>query len=412
MTTIPKICLNMIVKDESHIIEERLTALYEKIKFDYYVISDTGSTDNTKELMKSFFDSIEVNGEFYDHEWKDFGTNRSQALECAYNKSEYLLIFDADDIVIGNFQLPIFMEYDKYNLKFGEECLYYRPLLINNQKKWCFKGVLHEYLEPVEFVPLEINLDGDYYIISGKTGHRNKDPKKYIKDAKILEKAFEETFNTDYKLACRYSFYCAQSFKDAEYIEDAIKWYEKTILLDGWNQEKYYSCIVLAEMYKNNNQFKAIEYMLKSIQFDNERLEGVVMACELCVNNNLHTFVNYLHEKYSNLGIPNNKLFLYRHLYNDYIHYYNSISCFYLNKYDEGYDSIKKIMKNNILDDVLMDQTIKNIFFYKDQINNDETMDAFNSLSMIVKKKKGENKELAPQYKELYNYLNEKHFTF
>ena len=60
-------------------------------------------------------------------------------------------------------------------------------------------------------------------------------------------------------------------------------------------------------------------------------------------------------------------------------------------------------MKNNILDDVLMDQTIKNIFFYKDQINNDETMDAFNLLSMIVKKKKGENKELAPL--SIKNYI-------
>ena len=45
------ICLNMIVKDESHIITETLTKLTNKIKFDYYVICDTGSSDNTKKYI-------------------------------------------------------------------------------------------------------------------------------------------------------------------------------------------------------------------------------------------------------------------------------------------------------------------------------------------------------------------------
>ena len=31
MSTLPKICLNMIVKDEAHILEKRLSSLCEKI---------------------------------------------------------------------------------------------------------------------------------------------------------------------------------------------------------------------------------------------------------------------------------------------------------------------------------------------------------------------------------------------
>ena len=42
------LCLNMIVKDESHIIKDTLTKLLQKIKLDYWIISDTGSTDKTK----------------------------------------------------------------------------------------------------------------------------------------------------------------------------------------------------------------------------------------------------------------------------------------------------------------------------------------------------------------------------
>ena len=49
------ICLNMIVKNESHIIIETLKNLCSYIDFSYWVISDTGSTDNTKELIIDFF---------------------------------------------------------------------------------------------------------------------------------------------------------------------------------------------------------------------------------------------------------------------------------------------------------------------------------------------------------------------
>ena len=83
------ICLNMIVKNESEIIVDTLINLCSYINFDYYVISDTGSTDLTKKLIKDFFNTKNIKGELIDHVWSDFGTNRSLALECAYNKTDY-----------------------------------------------------------------------------------------------------------------------------------------------------------------------------------------------------------------------------------------------------------------------------------------------------------------------------------
>ena len=48
----PTICLNMIVKDEADIIINTLTNLVDKIPIHYWVICDTGSTDNTAELIE------------------------------------------------------------------------------------------------------------------------------------------------------------------------------------------------------------------------------------------------------------------------------------------------------------------------------------------------------------------------
>ena len=102
----PTVCLNMIVKNESKVIAGTLDNLCKYINFDYWVISDTGSTDNTQQIITDYFLDKGIPGELVSHEWKDFGHNRSKALEAAYDKTDFLLIFDADDKINGDFKLP------------------------------------------------------------------------------------------------------------------------------------------------------------------------------------------------------------------------------------------------------------------------------------------------------------------
>ena len=71
MSKRPSVTLCMIVKNEEHIIKECLESIYKHI--DRYDISDTGSTDKTKEIIKEFFDEKGVHGEVYDIPWKGFG---------------------------------------------------------------------------------------------------------------------------------------------------------------------------------------------------------------------------------------------------------------------------------------------------------------------------------------------------
>ncbi len=268
------ICLNMIVKNESHIIENTLKKLLEKIKFDYWVISDTGSTDNTREIIQNFFDDRKIPGELFCDEWKDFGHNRSLALEHAYNKTDYLLIFDADDEILGDFKLPQKLTYDSYHFKFGSsEFTYTRTLLVNNHKIWKFKGVLHEYIAGENGVSQTI-LEGNYFVLSGRTSSRNQDPDKYKKDAEILSKAYEEAKNSGDELYRRYSFYCAQSYKDANRPLEASVWYKKCIECANWDQEKYYSCLKLMESYeKMGKKEESFFWLVESLKIDTERLE-------------------------------------------------------------------------------------------------------------------------------------------
>ena len=177
------ICLNMIVKNESHIITQTLTNLCRYVDFDAYYISDTGSTDNTMDLIRAFFKERGIPGHIEQVEWRDFGFNRTLALQMAFNKTDYLFIFDADDSIHGDFRLPGVLTHDAYQLKLGQSFVYLRTLIVNNRKRWRFVGVLHEYIACVDKEESSCAIQGEYHVDSGRSGSRNKDPNKYIKDA-------------------------------------------------------------------------------------------------------------------------------------------------------------------------------------------------------------------------------------
>jgi FkbM family methyltransferase len=329
------ICLNMIVKDESHIIKNTLEKLCSKIKFSYWVICDTGSTDNTKEIIIDFFKEKNIMGELYTDEWKNFAHNRTLALERAYAKTDLLLVFDADDEIVGDIVMPKVNTKmcDEYHLKFGSPTgtAYTRVLLVNNQKRFIYQSVIHEFISCIEAAPsISTVVQGDYYVVSGRSGNRSKDPEKYLKDAKILEAAHAEALKNNDTLYHRYSFYCANSYRDHGSFEDAIKWYKITLSQDNWEQEQYMSCFYTYECYvKLNQQETGFFYLVKAFKYDPERLECLypLLVHYCCESQNQVAYSYYLHVKdyfennYLNTNMDR-KLFVTIDKYNFFVPYY------------------------------------------------------------------------------------------
>ena len=373
------LCLSMIVKDESHIIETTLQNLVKYIKFDYWVICDTGSSDNTPSIIRTFFSERNIPGELLYHKWKDFAYNRTLALEIAYMKTDYVFVFDADDSIHGTFSLPS-LDHDWYQLQFGSRSTYTRPLLFNNRKKWRYKGVLHEFLEPIETVGPHVTLVGNYYVESGRAGNRNLQPDKYLNDALILEKAFETEPPDGLKV--RYAFYCAQSYRDADMADKAIQWY-KTVLTytSHWNQELYFSALQLGHLYNKKNQWDdAMHYFMKTIEYDSERVEGIVATMKHYYELHNHALVNALyhkHKQYSKKVV--NKLFVDMTMYQDYIEYYNSISAYYVHDKISGYQCCKDIICHRCIHINELNATLQNmVTFYKKQLEEDtDSLDLF-----------------------------------
>ena len=378
------ICLNMIVKNESHIIVKTLENLCSYVDFDAYFISDTGSTDNTMDLIRAFFKERGVPGVIEQVEWRDFGFNRTLSLQMAFNKTDYLFIFDADDSIHGDFRMPRELTHDAYQLKLGQSFVYLRTLIVNNRKRWRFVGVLHEYIACVDKEESSTSIQGDYYVESGRGGSRNKDPNKYINDATVLERGFHEEMGNganggggDRALAERYSFYCAQSWMDAgpAYIDKAIDWYLRVLTQNNWAQEKYYSALCLGDLYnKKGDKYNSVKYYCKTIEYDEERIEGVASVMEILRADGNHVMVNALYHKYKNYNkFPQNKLFLTTDKYHDVVEYNNSISAFYISDKRSGYDCCKTILRHNIMAYHFLTSTYNNLRFYKQFFDEDSS---------------------------------------
>ena len=231
------ICLSMIVKNESAVITRCLGSL--KPMIDYWVIVDTGSSDGTQKIIRDFMK--DVPGELYERPWINFGHNRNEALQLAKGKADYVLFIDADETLTfdPDFKLPK-MDKDLYYIIADYAGMQYaRVRLINNHLDWKWVGVLHETVESPQLKTRDTLL-GVRNIVN-TDGARSKDPKKFQKDAQILEKALlEEPTNS------RYVFYLAQSYKDAGDYEPSIKNYQKRIAMGGWDQEIFWSMTQVA----------------------------------------------------------------------------------------------------------------------------------------------------------------------
>lgn len=228
----PTVCLAMIVRDEAHIVEEGLASLVGCI--DRWVVVDTGSSDDTIEIVRSFFAARGVPGELHERPWVDFGTNRTQALELAAGQADYTWMFDADDVLVGEMDLSG-LDADAFQVRFGPDLTFWRTQIFRSDQPWRYEGVLHEYPVSGNGDTHIERVEGDYHIIARSAGARSKGNKSE-RDVEVLTAEHERVPDDP-----RTVFYLAQSHRDAGNAEQALHFYELRASMGGWDEEVYVS---------------------------------------------------------------------------------------------------------------------------------------------------------------------------
>lgn len=242
MTATPAhhLCLNMIVRDEAHVIRDCLESVAPHI--DYWVICDTGSDDDTAAVIQRFFEERGLPGELHHHEWRDFGWNRSRALDLVRGKARYAWVIDADDYLVGTPDISALTagSYDLF-YRLGDNCAYWRRQLFRMDLPWEYRGVVHEYAH-CDVPASAARLEGDYHIEARRLGGvRNRDRDKYARDLALLERAHAEDPDD-----ARTVFYLAQSHYDHGNMPLAEHWYRKRATMGGWEEEVFYALLRVA----------------------------------------------------------------------------------------------------------------------------------------------------------------------
>lgn len=271
------VTLCMIVKDEEHIIHECLDSMRPYI--DRYDITDTGSTDKTKEIIKEWGEKNNIPGTVYDAPWRGFGKSRSESLRNAdKGGADYSWVIDADDKLAGNFVYPPeFGQHPAYTLKINRgDFEWWRNQIFKNNIGWEYVGVLHEYANCPDLEEYRkesggvARLLGDYFIDARTMGNRTKEfevelndgeeetpgqeqwRKKYLRDAETILDCLTNPENENYEPNnMRYHFYLAQSYFDGGDFAKAKEWYEKRAALGGWEEEQWYSVLRVAMCMTN-----------------------------------------------------------------------------------------------------------------------------------------------------------------
>ena len=372
---VPRICLNMIVKNESKIITRLLTSVLPII--DCYCICDTGSTDDTVAVIESFFKNHNITGKIVREPFRDFGYNRTFALrECDNMENiDYILLMDADMVLEYN---PDTSSLDRVKQKLwhhaahhifqGSDRFYYKNVrFVKHRSGMSYWGVTHEYVKVPEGTTYGYFERDELFIADVGDGGSKAD--KFDRDVKLLTDALQKEPNND-----RYTFYLANSLRDGGRTQEAIEHYQKRITLGGWNEEVWHSWYSMGDCYKKlGNPEMAVQSWLEAYQVFPDRVENLFKIAqvyrEMGKNQLAYQFFRMADVQRKRIP-PKDFLFLERDVYDFKLDYELTIIGYYCNL--DRYDLPKvcvQVMSHPGLEEWMARNILSNYKFYAPKLS-------------------------------------------
>ena len=377
------LCLNMIVKNESKIITRLLDSVVDII--DCYCICDTGSTDNTIQVIHDYFDKKNKPGKIIQEPFRDFCYNRNFALTSAMGMSDYILLLDADmQLVITNFDKQLLPKHDAYSILQGNEHIQYpNTRIIKNNTMFTYVGLTHEYIShPSNCINCILDSDSIFIKDIGDGGCKDN---KFERDVQLLTQGI-----IDEPTNARYHFYLANTYYDTNMYEDAIKIYRKRIELGGWVEELFYSYFRIGLCYKNKNDMQSAIYeWWNAFNVLPDRLESLHLIIEHYRIIGKHALAH--HFLMIAMSILSNKnehdlskhLFCYKDVYNYLLDYEYTLVASYMGIKTVNNEIVTILNRcNNI---PIQHNLLSNMKFYKDILQPIHTVIADNTIQISTK---------------------------
>lgn len=339
----PLLVVVIMVKNEAKAIENTLLPFVNG-GVTHVCVFDTGSTDATIEVTKTFFETHNIHG-FIDAEpFVDFATSRNRALELAENhfpNATFFIMVDADWYIQNIHRLLEFCEEHKskteeiyYINVMLRHLSYASPRLMRVSAQNRYVGPVHEIPErsPTTTVYDEVHF---LHTLTNENERRSKS--RYKKDEEILLRELEKNPTHPRNL-----FYLAQTYECLEDFNNAYKFYQKRSRVQGWVEEDYVTLYRLGYIAENLCQVDdaitwhtAQDYYLKAFAIRPQRIESLVRIANHYLRSN--PYVSFVYAKHAcSVPCPKDQLFIPMEVYNFMRFDILSVTAWYMGEYELG----------------------------------------------------------------------------
>lgn len=359
------IVLTLIMKDEADVIAHCLNSALPFV--DAFAIVDTGSTDASIEIAEHVLRHSKK--KIVQLPWRGYSGSRNDALDLAATLGDYALMIDADsEFVAADGSNPDTLRRQltgpaHHVVMSVGGATYLRTAITHRDSGARYRGVLHEFVTlPDRPEPLSV-VTG--FRINNNVGvsARNKNPSKYLDDAMLIERELQ---NCEPDLVSRYTFYLAQSYRDAGELESALTTYERRITQAGWQEEVYYSKLMRAQLKLRLARPKEeiITAYLEAHELEPRRAEALygLAAFARSIEHWQLAFMSAL--RVVNLREPVGSLFTAPFVYQVGVRFELSITCWYVGEFELGKRLCDELLDSGSLDDRHREATIRNRDFY------------------------------------------------
>lgn len=360
----------IMVRNESYRIEVTLSSILGFSST--IIIFDTGSTDNTVNIIKSFCNKYKLSLFLKHGGFVDFSVSRNELLDYAdsvtkdNNNIKFFLMLDCNDELQNGKDLVKYCKnapndnafFLKQSWKSGININYYNIRLIRKNSGWRYKGAVHEYIyKEGENVNIRIP---SVVLFQDRTKDDNKSFLRFTKDKELLLSEYDSENKTP-----RTVYYLAQTFECLDDKPNAIKYYSERMNMMGYFEERYQAAYHVGMIYRSMNKLfeEYSGYFLFAFGIMH-RSEPLVRLAEYCISSQQWTQAYFYLKEACQIETPDCGLFLDIELYNYYRWHLMGIVAYYVKKYDDGLYACKIAIekRNNDIDK-------NNLTFYENELN-------------------------------------------
>ncbi|MFD3542775.1 glycosyltransferase [Streptomyces sp. NPDC058662] len=368
----PTVCLNMIVKDEAAVVRRCLESVRPLI--DSWVVVDTGSTDGTQDVIREVLGDLP--GTLHERPFKGFDVSRSEAIELARDRADYLLFIDADDLmeVEPGFRMPP-LTHDAYRVALHDgPIIHYRPALVSTRLPWRYVGVLHEYIECG--MPYGTGTLRGAHIRSVGGGARLKDGlrAKYLRDAEVLEAGLAAEPDNS-----RYVFYLAQTWRDAGEPEKSLAAYDRRAGMGGFAEEVFCARLYAARLAEalGRPPGEVVDRYLRAHESRPGRAEALGDLARLCRVGGERWPLAYLFARQAaRIPYPADVLFVEFDWYDWRALDELAVAAFWVGEYEESADCAQRLLAGTKLPADQRERVSRNLEFARERIGARGLVDA------------------------------------